>query len=204
MGQSCGGGTEASVLAYVLIGMVCGVITEGCARLLNLWVYRQPQTAVLNIIVVFGGMGAMGTLVPRYGMLPAFAAGGAVGLLYEVANLAFLDWWEFPDRRIGFVRGHAAIVVLMSVGWGMVPLVSARAHAELPHLTPVQAPRQSALERLNEREKVLIGKLDAVRQREHDIESRLADVRRRKQRVLDTHALRAVGRPTAPGAPGTP
>ena len=191
------------MLAYVLIGMTCGVITEVCARLLKLWVYRQPQTPVLNVIVVAGLiMGAIATLVPRYGMLPAFVLGFAVGLAYEVANLAFLKWWDFPDERLGFIHGHAAIVVLVSVGWGAVPLITASVHAALPHVVhDVEAPRQSALEKLNEREKVLIEKLDAVRQRQGDIESRLEDVRRRKQLLLDKQTVRKMEHPAAQRSP---
>jgi hypothetical protein len=190
------------VLAYVLIGMVFGVVTEVCARLLNLWVYRQSQTAVLNIIAVCGlVMGSIAMLVPRYGMLPAFAIGCAVGLAYEVANLAFLEWWEFPEQRLGVIRGHAAVVVVMSLGWGAVPLITARVHAALPRSIRFEAPRQSALEKLNEREKVLIGKLDAARQRVQDIESRLEAVRRRKQLVLDKQTVRTVERPAARRSP---
>ena len=179
------------MLTYVLIGMTLGVVTEVSARLLTLWVYRQSQTAVLNIFVVFGCiMGAIATLVPRHGMLPAFVAGCGVGLAYEVANLAVFKWWDFPDRRLGFIRGHAAIVAVMSLAWGTVPLITASVHARLPPAARFDAQRQSPLERLNEREKGLIERLDAVRQREGDIEARLADVRRRKQLVLDKQAAR--------------
>ena len=184
------------MLACVLIGMALGVVTEVCARLLNLWVYRQPQTPVLNVIVVAGlVMGALATLVPRYGMLRAFVAGAAVGLAYEIANLGFLKWWDFPDRRLGFIRGHVAIVVVASAGWGVMPLIVASVHAALPRTTRFEAPRQSALEKLNEREQVLIQKLDAARQREGDLESRLDDVRRRKQLLLDKQTVRKVERP---------
>lgn len=186
------------MLAYVLISMVFGVVTEVCARLLKLWVYRQPQTPVLNVIVVFGLiMGAIATLVPRYGVLPAFVIGFAVGSAYEVANLVFLKWWDFPGERLGFVRGHAAIVLVMSVCWGVLPVVTAKVHAALPRSPRSAAPRPSAIEKLNEREKTLIQKLDGLRQREHDVESRLEDVRRRKQLVLEKQTVRKVERPPA-------
>src|SRR5438094_457328 len=109
------------MLPYVLIGMVFGLLTEVGARVFNLWVYRHPQTPLLNVIVVSGlVMGSIAALVPRYGMPLAFAAAFAVGLAYEVANLAFLRWWDFPGERMGFIRGHAAIVVIASIGWGLV------------------------------------------------------------------------------------
>jgi len=184
------------VLSYVLIGMTVGVITEVCARLLKLWVYRQPQTPVLNVIVIFGlVMGAIAMLVPDHGLWLPFVLGAAVGLAYEVANLTALKWWDFPDARLGFIRGHAAIVVVMTLGWGAVPLITAKVHAALPRLAHVQSARQSPLEKLNEREQVLIEKLDAVRQRQADLESRLDDVRRRKQLLHDKQASRGVDLP---------
>jgi hypothetical protein len=194
------------VLAYVLIGLVFGVVTEAGARFLKLWVYHQPQTLVLNVIVVFGLiMGAIATLVPRYGMLPAFVIGCAVGFAYEVANLAFLKWWDFPGERLGFIRGHAAIVLVLSLGWGLVPVATAKVYASLPRPPRVAAPRQSPMDKLNEREKALIEKLEALRNRERDVESRLDDVRRRKQLVLEKQTVRKIERPpTRPTAQPTP
>lgn len=185
-----------TVLPYVLIGMTVGVITEVCARLLRLWVYRQPQTPVLNVIVVFGLiMGAIAMLVPRHGLLVPFVIGAAVGVAYEVANLAVLKWWDFPDARLGFIRGHAAIVVVIGLAWGTVPLITAKVQASLPRLPRLESTRQSPLEKLNEREQVLMEKLDAARQREGDLESRLDEVRRRKQLLIDKQASRRVDLP---------
>jgi len=197
------------VLASVLIGMTLGIVIEVCARLLKLWVYRQPQTPALNVIVVAGLiMGTIATFVPRYGMLPVFIVGFAVGLFYETANLSVLKWWDFPDQRMGFIRGHAAIVVVASVGWGLIPLITARVHAVLPRTVPFEMPHQSQgekaqsqLEKLNEREKALIEKLDAVRQRQGDLEARLEDVRHRKQLLLEKQAVRSVERPAARRSP---
>jgi hypothetical protein len=205
LGQSVIVGKEVGLLAYMLISLVLGLVTEVCARLFKLWIYRQPQTLVLNVIVVFGLiMGAVATLVARHGMLPAFVIGCAVGLAYEVANLAFLKWWDFPDERLGFIRGHAAIVLVLSLAWGLVPVATAKVHAALPRMprTPRAATaRPSPIEKLNEREKTLIEKLEALRQREHDVESRLEDVRRRKQLVLEKQAVRKVERPAARPTP---
>jgi hypothetical protein len=197
LGQSNGGRQKgARVLPYVLISMVFGVVTEVSARVLKLWVYRQPQTPVLNVIVVFGlVMGSVATLVPRHGRLVAFAIAFALGLAYEIANLAFLKWWDFPDERIGFIRGHAALVLVISALWGGLPVLTATVHAALPRVPHFAEPRQSAIEKLNEREKMLIDKLDATREREHDLESRLEDVRQRKQLVLEKEAGHKVERP---------
>jgi len=190
------------MLPYVLIGMTIGLVVEVCVRLLKLWVYRQPQTPVFNVIVVFGLiMGAIAMLVRRNGLLLPFVIGGGVGLAYEVANLAWLKWWEFPDARLGSLRGHAIIVVVMSLAWGTVPLITAKVQAALPRLPRTAAPQASLLEKLNQREKALIEKLNAVRQREGDLESRLDDLRRRKQILIDKQAARPVEHPGRRGSP---
>ena len=64
---------------------------------------------------------------------------------------------------------------------------------------------QSKLDQLNEREKQLIQKLEAAQQRVRDIESRLEEVRHRKQYVLNQQAQRTAGkRDTAPAASPVP
>ena len=59
------------VLGYILIGMVFGILTEIIAWWLRLWIYRQPQTPILNVVLVFGLlMGGLAAFIPRYGVLP--------------------------------------------------------------------------------------------------------------------------------------
>jgi hypothetical protein len=54
-----------------------------------------------------------------------------IGVAYEVLNLRRLHWWEFPGERLYLLRGHAAVVLAISVMWGGVPLVTAALHARL-------------------------------------------------------------------------
>lgn len=114
----------------MLISMVIGVAGEVSARTLRLWIYRKAYTPLINIVVMFGViMGGIAALAPRVGVLPIFFIAFAVGLVYEIANLYVLDWWYFPDERLAFVRGHAAIVVVIALLWGSVPVVTAGVRA---------------------------------------------------------------------------
>jgi hypothetical protein len=120
------------VLRCMLISMVIGVGGEVSARTLRLWIYRTAYTPLVNIVVMFGViMGGIAALVPSVGVLPIFFIAFAVGLVYEIANLYVLDWWYFPDERLAFVRGHTAIVVVLALLWGTVPVVTAGVRAVL-------------------------------------------------------------------------
>jgi hypothetical protein len=120
------------MLRCMLIGGVIGVVSEFGARTLRLWIYRQPHYPIINVIVTFGIiMGAIASFVPSIGPLPAFAIAFVYGLAYEIANLRVLHWWDFPDERVGFIRGHAAIVVAIALLWGVVPLMIVAVQATL-------------------------------------------------------------------------
>jgi hypothetical protein len=204
------------MLRFMLIGVLIGIATELGAWALGLWVYRQPQTPVLNVVVMFGViMGGVASLVRVIGLLPAYWLGFAVGLIYEVLNLRVLKWWDFPGERLAFVRGHTAIILVLAVAWGVVPVVIANAQTAVPrtHLLLGAAEKQlkprpertkvtieARLEQINEKEKRLLEKLEAVRQRERDLESRLEAVRTYKQMLLNRQV---VSRPGKPGATPT-
>lgn len=115
------------MLACVLLGMIIGTVTEITARTARLWLYRRPYTPVVNVIGMFGlimgGIAAAGHL----GTAATFGFGAAIGLAYELANLFILDWWYFPDERMAVVRGHTAIVLTLTLTWGVVPLMIAAA-----------------------------------------------------------------------------
>lgn len=107
-----------------LLGVVIGVVGEGAAYLQRLWVYRRPLYPVMNVLVMFGlVMGTLAALTPRLGVLPVFLVAFVVGLTYEVANLRVLHWWTFPGERLYLLRGHAQVVVAISLLWGAVPLL---------------------------------------------------------------------------------
>ena len=205
------------MLRFMLIGVFIGIATELGAWALGLWVYRQPQTPVLNVVVMFGViMGGVASLVRVIGVLPAYGLGFAVGLIYEVLNLRVLKWWDFPGERLAFVRGHTAIILMLAVAWGVVPVVIANAQGALPRtrlllgaaekqLNPwserTKVTIEARLEQINEKEKRLLEKLEGVRQRERDLESRLEQVRSYKQTLL---ARQGVVRPGVEGATPTP
>lgn len=114
------------MLRCMLISMVIGIVGEITARTRRLWIYRSAQTPIVNVIVMFGVvMGGVAAFVPNVGLLPAFFVAFAIGLVYEIANLSVLDWWYFPDERLAFIHGHAAIVVVIAVLWGTVPVITA-------------------------------------------------------------------------------
>ncbi len=109
----------------MLISVIIGIVTELNARALRLWIYRSPQLPILNVLVMFGVvMGGIASLVPTFGLLPVFLIAFGVGLAYEIANLNLLNWWYFPGERIAFIRGHTAIVVVIAIFWGVVPVMT--------------------------------------------------------------------------------
>ncbi len=204
------------MLRFMLIGALIGIAAELGAWALGLWVYRQPQTPVLNIVVMFGViMGGLASWVRVIGVLPVYWLGFAVGLLYEALNLRVLKWWDFPGERLAFVRGHTAIILVLAVAWGVVPVVIANTHTAVPPTRLLLGaagkqvqPRaertkvtiEARLEQINEKEKRLLEKLEAVRQRQRDLESRLEEVRTYKQMLL---SRQPVSRPGQPGATPT-
>jgi hypothetical protein len=114
------------VLRVFLIAVAIGALSELTARLARLWLYRRPLYPVLNVLLVFGLlMGGVATLAPSLGLAGVFGLGFALGLAYEVANLAVLDWWIFPGDRLLFLRGKAACALGVSVSWGLVPVAVA-------------------------------------------------------------------------------
>jgi hypothetical protein len=177
--------------------MAIGVVAEVLARLFHLWVYHQQQTPVLNVVALFGlVMGGIAGVVGPIGLLPCFAFGFAVGLLYEVANLRVLKWWSFPGERLAFIQGPTAIVLALALLWGLVPPAIAIAEAALPGARRA-ATTASRLERLNERERQLLDKLEALRQREREVEGKLEEIRALRQALRE----RQGGRPRGAATP---
>jgi hypothetical protein len=118
------------VLRCVIIGMVIGAVAEFGAGSLQLWVYRRLHFPIVNVVAVFGIiMGSIAALVPLLGLALAFVIAFAVGLLCEVVNLTRLHWWSFPGERVAFIHGHAAVVVMLALLWGSVPLLIASVRA---------------------------------------------------------------------------
>jgi len=178
------------MLRCIVISMIIGALTEATARLLKLWLYGQPQTAILNIVGVFGFiMGGIAGLVPQIGAGAAFGLAAVVGMLYEIANLRLLHWWHFPAERLLFIRGHHAIVLVLTMLWGVLPVLTATVNASMRR-SDVPTTIEGRLEVLNAQEKHLLEGLDAVRQRERTIQARLDRVRQKKQILLERQGMR--------------
>jgi len=189
------------VLRCVVIGMAIGVATELVARTFRLWIYHQRQTPVLNIIIVFGLI--MGTLASRMRPLglPAVVGGAfGIGLLYEIANLLVMKWWYFPNERLAFIRGHAAIVVVLALLWAAVPPLIVGVQTVVPKVSQAVL-GLSRLERLNQRERQLTQKLDSLHDRVRAVETQLDEVRTLKQTLLGRRAVRQLGSQEANPAP---
>lgn len=190
------------MLRCMLIGMAIGVVTEIAAYLLRLWIYNQPQTPIINVVVMFGFiMGGIACYVRAIGLVGAFAIAFVIGLIYEVANLSVLRWWYFPEERLGVIRGNAQIVLALALMWGVVPVIIARAQTALPKVQRTAVPAASRLERLNQRENQLVEKLAAVQQRAYDIEAKLAEIRAAKEMLVSRQAVRKPGAPDVPAQP---
>jgi hypothetical protein len=171
-------------LSLVLIAMGIGVVAEIIARILRLWLFRHWSLAILNIVVVYGFvMGGVAVVARPLGSSAAFLLAAAIGFAYELANLQFLHFWRFPDERVSSANARLAVIVVISLFWGCVPLVALQAQAALRRSAFVGA-NLSPLEQLNEREHLLIDKLADLQQRTRDVEAKLEAVRQRKERLL--------------------
>jgi hypothetical protein len=179
------------VLRYIVIGMVIGVATELVARTFRLWVYHQPQTPVLNVIIMFGViMGGLASRTRPLGLPVVAGIAFAIGLLYEIANLRVLKWWYFPNERLAFIRGHVAIVLTLAVLWAAVPAMIVGAQRVVPAKARSLFSGSSRLDRLNERERQLMRKLDGLQERTRAVQTQLEEVRSLKQALLGRQAVR--------------
>lgn len=189
------------MLRCVVIGMLIGTATELVARTLRLWIYRQRHTPVLNVVIVFGLiMGALASRIRPLGLPLVVGIAVGVGLVYEIGNLRVLKWWDFPDERLAFIRGHAAIVVVLALLWGAVPVMIVGVQAVIPRVSETVL-GVSRLERLNQRERQLTRKLDGLRERVRAVETQLDEVRTLKQTLIGRRAVRRLGSSDANPAP---
>lgn len=112
------------MLVYIGICMAMGVVTEWAAARLGLWRYRLPRVRIVNVIVTFGVVyGLLSYLLADGGVLWLFGVGAAVGLVNEAVNEYGFRAWYFPGRSVPWLKGSTA-VVLIGLGWGLVPLIA--------------------------------------------------------------------------------
>lgn len=182
------------MLRYVVIGIAIGVVTELTARTFRLWIYHQQRTPVLNVIIMFGLiMGGLASRVRPLGLEVVVGIAFGIGLLYEIANLRVLKWWYFPNERLVFIRGHAAIVVVLALLWAAVPALIVGAQQMLLAKGAPLVSGISRLDRLNQRERQLTEKLEALRERARAVETQLDEVRTLKQTLVGRHSVREMG-----------
>lgn len=182
--------------------MVIGVATELTARTFRLWIYHQRQTPVLNVVIMFGLiMGGLASRTRPLGLPVVVGIAFGIGLLYEIANLRVLKWWYFPNERLAFIRGHAAIIGVLALLWGAVPLMIVGVQRVMPKVGRTLITGDSRLERLNQRERQLSQKLDGLRERARAVETQLDEVRLLKQALLGRRAVRQLGPQEANPAP---
>lgn len=178
---------------FILIGMAIGVVAEIVARVLRLWLFRHPLLVLFNIVVVYGLiMGGLASRLRPLGVLSVFAAAVIIGLAYELANLQFLHFWRFPDERGDGSAARAAMVVVISLLWGVVPLATAQAELSLRRMH-LFGPPPSKIEALNERERLLIERREALQLRLRDVENRLRAVEKRRKRLQPNREPRQPG-----------
>ncbi|MBI3782153.1 MAG: hypothetical protein HY270_02010 [Deltaproteobacteria bacterium] len=183
----------------ILIATGIGVVAEAVARILRLWLFRHWSLAIFNAVVVYGLiMGGVAAQARQLGTMGMFTTAAAIGLAYELANLRVLHFWRFPDERAATPGGQIAVIVVLSLLWGLVPMATLQASASLRHASFVESP-PSPLEQINQRERLLLQKLDDLHARTKTVEEKLAAVRERKERLL-----RKLERRQAGGARRTP
>ncbi len=169
------------LLPYALAAMSLGVVTETLARLSNAWRYRRAGFVLVNLLVMYGVVqGSLAALVPRRGALVAAALGAMSGLLYEIVNLRWLHWWSFPGQRMVMVRGHVAILAVLTILWGLVPPFAWALRVAWPGDRKVRT-LQERFDILVDSEQHLLEKMRIVQERQDVLESRLQAVRAKKR-----------------------
>ena len=110
-----------SFFIYVFFGVLIGILAELAANKLKLWLYRAAWMPVINILIMFGlieGAIAFSIQTP----LMKFIVAATAGTLYDIANFKVLHWWQFPDNKMGPIKGEFLICVVLACAWGVVPI----------------------------------------------------------------------------------
>lgn len=178
---------------YALVGMAIGVAVEVFAATFRLWRFRHRWMVAANVVLLYGLlMGALGTLVRPLGPWTVAALGALAGLVGELLNLQFLRWWDFPDGRSDSEFGRAAMVVLISVMWGVMPLGIVSAERSVAR-TGWFGPQPTREQVLAEKERLLRERRADLERRLRDVESRLLEVQRRRGLPLPPARVEAPG-----------
>lgn len=179
------------LLPYAVAAMSLGVVVEALARLSSAWRYRHVGFVLVNLLVMYGVIqGSLAASVSRRGLLVAAGFGAMAGLLYEIINLRWLHWWSFPNQRMIVVRGHFAILAVLTVLWGLVPPIAWALRVGWPGDRQTRT-LQERFDLLVDSEQHLLEKLRIVQERQDVLESRLRAVRAKKRLIEDKLTVRS-------------
>lgn len=113
---------EKTLLIYIFVGVFIGVVSEMSANMLGLWRYRKPWLAHTNILIMFGLVdGGLAYYCSSLWVAFIFAAG--IGTVYEIINYKLAHWWEFPNNKMGPIKGIVPICVVLAFAWGLIPVL---------------------------------------------------------------------------------
>jgi hypothetical protein len=112
-------------LAVFIVLCLIGQLTmEAVAYAFKLWIYTSKKNFMIHIIfavmIVFGGLSYLVSDLHWYIRYPA---GVIVGFLYEYGNASGLDMFYFPDNKFLMFRSKASVLVVISLMWGLYPLI---------------------------------------------------------------------------------
>ncbi|MCL4557254.1 MAG: hypothetical protein M1491_01220 [Deltaproteobacteria bacterium] len=112
------------VAVFMLLCLVGQLGMEAVAYAFKLWKYTSAKNLlvhlVLAVMVVFGGVSFLVSGLHWYIRYPI---GVVLGFVYEFSNASGLDMFYFPGDRFLFFKGKASILVVISLMWGVYPLI---------------------------------------------------------------------------------
>ncbi|RJF80794.1 hypothetical protein D3874_27305 [Oleomonas cavernae] len=112
-------------LTFVAAAAFLGVLTEIQAGALRLWIYTPRRMVVINVLVTVGLLfGTTAWLTSGISLPIQFLCGALLGIAYEALNFAGLNGWYFPNNKLWFLKGRAALTVGVGVAWGLYPVLT--------------------------------------------------------------------------------
>ncbi|GBD25196.1 hypothetical protein HRbin30_00511 [bacterium HR30] len=178
--------TSRMLWRCVVLGIALGALVEGGAWLFRLWEFRRPALRLVVILVMYGAiMGALAAYTQRARWLQGFSIAALIGLAAELWNLQFGHWWRFPDGRDDRSPARAAMVAVLALLWGIVPLAIAEGEQILRQKWMGPVP---PLVRLQQREDALKQRRALLLERLEDVDLRLRDIERRRRRLMRSHS----------------
>ena len=110
---------QAAVLVATCALLFAGV--ELTARAFRLWLYKSPRHHLAFALFAVAAAGTLAIAVASRPIAVRFAAGAALGVAIEAANLYRLRLWAFPGDRLLFFRGRWPIILAAGLPWGVMP-----------------------------------------------------------------------------------